>query len=321
MTSDYPGVQTHNAFDLLDDEAPAKQPKAKEVKEEPKKDTKRTSDRDRPTPRVEGGDRRVDGGERGRGGGRGGARGAGRGGRGRGGGGGGGGEGGRERKEFDAHVSRTGKTHAPKKDGAGKFNEGSVRDTIADGTSDVERRSRGRRSRKPDEEEAPAETKAEIEASTDAPATDGTATEPAADDKPAPAAAPEKPAEPEEPPTRTYDEFLASKTKLEADLAIQRREAQNDESQFKAVKVIAKTEEKNPYIVASAAEEKEKAKKVKKDKAKHISLDEFTSTANGGNARGGFRGRGGRGGRGRGDARSLAVTETNFPALAPKEKK
>jgi len=173
-----------------------------------------------------------------------------------------------------------------------------------------------RRGRKPDEEEAPVETKTETEeASTEAP-TDAVEQ---VEDKPAPSA-PVVEAEPE-PLTRTYDEFLASKTKLEADLAIQRREAQNDESQFKAVKVIAKTEEKNPYIITSAAEEKEKAKKVKKDKAKHISLDEFTATANNGGNRGGFRGRG-RGGRGRGgDARSLAVTETNFPALAPKEKK
>jgi hypothetical protein len=187
-----------------------------------------------------------------------------------------------------------------------------VRDVIADGTTE-DRLRRPRRVRKPDEE-TPTETKVETEVAAETPA-EGTTDEPPVEDK----ATPVLEVVEEEPPTRTYDQFLASKQKLEADLAIQRREAQNDETQFKAVKVIAKNEEKNPYIIPSA-EEKEKAKKVKKDKAKHISLDEFTATANG--TRGGFRGRGGRGGRGRaGDARSLAVTESNFPALAPKEKK
>lgn len=299
------GVHTHNAFALLDDEAPPKQTKAKEVKEEaPKKEVKRTSDRDRPTPRVEGGDRRTDGGHVG-------GRGGGRGGRGGRGGGRGGGEsgreGGRERKEFDAHVSRSGKTREPKKDGAGKFNEGSVRDVIADGTSD-DRRSRTRRTtRKPDEE---TETKVEGEEVAAEGAAEGA---PASEEKPA---APEEPAEP---PTKTYTEFLASKKQLDSDLAIQVREVQNDESQFKAVKAIAKTEEKNPYII-SPAEEKEKAPKAKKDKAKHISLDEFTAVA-GASTRGGTRGRGGRGRERRGDARSLVVNDSNFPTFAAKEKK
>jgi hypothetical protein len=182
---------------------------------------------------------------------------------------------------------------------------------IADGTTE-DRRSRPRRA----DEETTAEAKVEGEATAETPS-DGTADEPPAEDK---AVAPPVEVVEEEPATRTYDEFLASKEKLEADLAIKRREAQNDESQFKAVKVIAKSEEKNPYIIASAAEEKEKAKKVKKDKAKHISFDEFVATANG-TARGGFRGRGSRGRGSRGDARSLAVTDNNFPALAPKERK
>lgn len=179
---------------------------------------------------------------------------------------------------------------------------------IADGITE-DRRRFPRRSRK-DEEETP-ETKVETDATTEVPA-EGAIAEEVAEEKPA---TPPVEVVEEEPLTRTYDEFLASKQKLDADLAIQRREAQNDESQFKPVKVIIKNEEKNPYIIESSAEEKEKAKKVKKDKAKHISFDEFIATANNGNTRGGFRGRGAQGRNGRKDARSLAVTDTNFPAL------
>lgn len=208
-------------------------------------------------------------------------------------------------------MSRTGKTHAPKKDGAGKFNEGSVRDVIADGTSD-DRRSRTRRPErrsKPAEEEG-AETKVEGEEG----AAEATGEGAPAEEKPA------VPEEPAEPPTKSYAEFLASQKKLESDLAIQVREVQNDESQFKAVKAIAKTEEKNPYIT-TPAEEKEKAKKVKKDKAKHISLDEFTAAAAGGSFRGGARGRGARDRGRRGDSKSLVVNDSNFPSIASKEKK
>jgi len=176
---------------------------------------------------------------------------------------------------------------------------------IADGANEDRRR---RRTRKDEEETPAAEIKTETEG---AEATEATGEEAAVEEKSA--VVPE--VVENEPLTRTYDEFLASKQKLDADLAIQRREVQNDESQFKPVKVHTKSEEQNPYIIASSAEEKEKAKKVKKDKAKHISFDEFIATANNGGNRGGYRGRGGRGRGGRGDARSLAVTDTNFPAL------
>lgn len=337
MTSDHHGgVQTRNVFALLDDDEDAPSTstitKPEEVKKGDKKDTSKRSgavvhDRDKPTPRVAGGDRRIDGGEKGRGGG-----GATRGGAGatRGGGGGtrggarakgGGGDSGlRERKEFDGHVSRTGKTREPKKDGAGKFNEGSLSDVIAEGTTE-DRRSRPRRTR--EEDAATGESKAEgTEGNSDAPADGG-------DD----ATSEKKPAVevvPEEPKTRTYEQFLLSKKKIDADLAIQTRKAQNDESQFKPVTVHAKSEEKNPYIISSSTEEsEEKAKKVKKDKAKHMSFDEFIATGNSANKQGN-RGRDGRARGGpRADPRQLAVTDDNFPTLdtekpvekGPKEKK
>jgi len=190
---------------------------------------------------------------------------------------------------------------------------------IADGTSDVDRRSRGpRRPRKVEEEETPApETKTEeVSAETTAAAPEASSDPVPTEGAPSTA---DKPPEKQEPPTRTYEEFLASKPKLESDLHIKRREVQNDESQFRVAKELSKPEEKNPYAQLTA-EEKAKKDKVKKDKAKHISLDEFTAAANGGGAgKGGYRGprRGGRGG----DAQSLTVTDTNFPALTPKEKK
>jgi len=153
-----------------------------------------------------------------------------------------------------------------------------------------------------------------------------------------------------DPVQRTYDEFLAAQTILEADAAKQRRPAQNDESQFKTAKVKAKAEEKNAYVAAASSEqEKEKAKnaakpapkavaapakgkaaakkveeekaKPKKDKAKHLSLDEFTAAAAAasGSAKRGTRGRGGAaaGAGATGNTAAVVVSsEQDFPVLA-----
>jgi hypothetical protein len=97
-------------------------------------------------------------------------------------------------------------------------------------------------------------------------------------------------------------------------LNIKRRQAQNDESQFKTSKALARAEEKNAYVTPTAEGEKKAKEKVKKDKAKHLSLDEFTATKpdNNGSARRGGK-RGGRGGRTGGSPPD--VTGADFPAL------
>jgi len=211
-------------------------------------------------------------------------------------------------------VPRTKYTREPKKEGAGKYNEGSVQDEIADAT-------KGRDFRTTAEEEGAPATEAKAEATE---AVAEAATEPA--DASAASAQASEPAAPQAAPVKSLEEFLASRPKPESDLAIRIRDAENDETQFKPSKEIVKAVENNPYAVASAsaddedadAEEEGKSKKdkgkSKKDKAKHISLAEFTATANGST-----RGRGGRGprpgSRMGGGPRAPVVSEKEFPTL------
>lgn len=273
------GVSTRNAFDLLDDDAPIvkKQPKAAPppAKKAPPKKEPRKRDEDW---RGDGGDapRDRDSGRGGRGrGGKGGGRGRGK------------GKGGNPRqREFDRHVSGTGRDRAPKKEGHGKSNWGTHEDEFADATKAVEA---------PKDDEPKAE--------------DGEA------DK---EKATEKPAEEEEEKDNTisYEEYLKQKeaNRVAEDVQKRVRKVQNDDSQFAAVP-FRKDEDDDFQIELGKPEKENQARKNTKAKGggpKKVNIDEFVS-------KGGSGGRGkGKGrvrGRGRGGSRAPAYDDANFPKL------
>jgi len=258
-------VITRNAFDLLDLDAPlptkpTKAPKPEPVKPAPKKEKEII----RPTS--------ARGGK---------GRGRGRGGRGRG--------DVRGKREFDHHVSGTGRDRRAKKEGAGKYNWG------VDGEEGEDKRRPRRTDRKPADEKAEDGEEDKAEA-------DG--------EKVAEKKAPEPEPEEEEDNSVSYAEYLANKADVDEDVNRQVREVEIDESQFKSSAVVEKEEETCEYIIEGG---KKGPRKKNRKKAGKISLDEFAAPAaaapksnyrgDRGDSRGQSRGGKGRGKGGKGDSR------------------
>lgn len=293
------GVNVSNRFAFLDEEAsapeaaPKKEEKKKEVK--PKTETRKDSKPRERSDSTNKGERaeRAPRGEGGRGRGRGGARGRG-GGRGRGRGGGGSGE----PREFDRHVSGTGRRDVERREGRGKYNWG--------GEGETDRPRRNRRPQGENGEEATEEAPVDV----DAPAEEAVEVEPEVEAEPEPYVEPE-------PETRSYEEYLEAQKNaaLEEDNLVIRT-VKNDDFQGQKAQAFAKDEiDEGPVYEFGTASKKGKGKKTKKE-SKILSIDQFKAQeAAAQSFRGNGRGRG-RGGRGRGGRGApLRMDDSNFPKL------